>query len=369
MQCVLTANTPKMTHMNSQQPKRTINPFLLKLAGFISMILTISNSYGQHTNPSRANIGLIYPLSSNWTHAPLDTNNFSLNLLAGVSAAERGISIAGVSNIVRQDAQGLQLAGFSNHIGKNANGTLIAGFMNTYPAGKAVAVAGFANISSNGNGAQISGFLNKGGNVTSVQVAGFANIARDVKGVQVAGFLNVAKKVKGTQLGFINLADSAGTQIGIINIAKNGEKAIGVTIDENQTILLSFRSGGKTLYGIIGTGYNFNNKRDKYAFEAGLGAHLVQIKSFRLNAELVSAGLLSFKGGEYSKSSFRLMPSLKLAPHIEIFGGPSINYINTDTEEGRNMTKKYISNWSRNNGRDVYGFYFGYTAGVQFSIL
>ena len=355
--------------MKLQSQKASITSFLFKTACYALITLSITDSYAQDRKHSRANIGMIYPLSSNWTDAPRDTNSFSLNLLAGVSAAEHGISIAGVSNIIRQDAKGLQIAGFSNHIGKNANGTLVAGFMNTYSEGKAVAVAGFTNISRNGSGAQIAGFLNKGNQISSVQIAGFTNIARDVKGIQVAGFLNIAKKVKGVQLGFINLADSAGSQIGIINIAKNGEKAIGVTIDENQTTLLTFRSGGKKLYGIIGAGYNFNNKRDKYAFEAGLGAHLLQIKSFRLNTELVSGGLLSFKGGEYFKSSLRLMSSLKLAPRIEIFGGPSINYINTDTEDGKSMTKKYISSWSRNNRRDLYGFYIGYTAGIQVSVF
>jgi hypothetical protein len=178
--------------------------------------------------------------------------------------------------------------------------------------------------------------------------------------------MNKARKVKGSQIGFINIADSAGTQVGIINLAKNGEKGISATIDENQTTILAFRSGGKTIYGIIGIGYNFNNKREKYAYEAGIGAHLLRIQSFRLNAELVGSGLESLKGsGNYSKSSFRLIPAFRITPSIEIFGGPSFNYINTDTEDGRNMTKKYINSWTRNDGRNLYGFYVGYTAGVQ----
>lgn len=34
-------------------------------------------------------IGFIYPLTTHGTHAPLDTNYFSLHAIAGVSAAER----------------------------------------------------------------------------------------------------------------------------------------------------------------------------------------------------------------------------------------------------------------------------------------
>jgi hypothetical protein len=322
----------------------------IKASVFLLMMITSANIYAQNNERARTNVGLAYPLSSNWTNAPRDTNNFSLNLIGGVSAAEHGISIAGFSNIVHQDASGLQIAGFSNHIGKNAHGTMIAGFMNTYGSGSSVAVAGFANIARSSSGAQVAGFMNKSGDVSSLQLA---------------GFLNVAKNVKGIQLGFINIADSADKQLGIINISKNGEKAIGVTINENQTTLLTFRSGGKILYGIVGIGYNLNNKKTKYAYEAGLGAHLLTIQAFRLNTELVSGGLESFKGGEYFKSSFRLMPAFKITPSIEIFGGPSFNYVNTDTEEGKKITKKYINSWTRNNGRDLYGFYVGYTAGVQ----
>jgi hypothetical protein len=119
------------------------------------------------------------------------------------------------------------------------------------------------------------------------------------------------------------------------------------------------------MYGIIGIGYNFNNKRDKYAYEAGLGAHVLNMESFRLNTELVSGSLESFKGGSYFKSTFRLLPAFKITRSLEIFGGPSINYVNTNTEEGRKLTTKYISSWTRNNGRDLYGFYVGYTAGIQ----
>jgi hypothetical protein len=351
--------------MNFKLYSNSILSPALKALALLLMVFISTNIYAQ-SDRARTNIGLVYPLSSNWKNAPHDTNSFSLNLIAGVSAAERGVTFAGFTNIIHHDTKGLQVAGFSNHIGTNANGTMFAGFLNTYAGGKGVGVAGFANISRTGTGAQVAGFLNKGGNVSSVQVAGFLNMANDLKGAQIAGFMNIAKKSKGTQIGFINIADSAGTQVGIINIAKNGEKGISATIDENQTTILAFRSGGKTLYGIIGIGYNFNNKREKYAYEAGIGAHVLKIQSFRLNAELVGGGLESLKGeANYSKSSFRLIPAFRITPSIEIFGGPSFNYINTDTEDGRNMTKKYINSWTRNDGRNLYGFYVGYTAGIQ----
>jgi len=334
----------------------------------LTFVLQHLDSFAQSSG-DKINIGLIYPLSSNWKDAPHDTNKFSLNLLAGVSAAEHGFTIAGLSNIVHHDTRGVQIAGFSNHVGQTANGSLFAGFMNTYRNGNSLAIAGFGNFATASSGAQIAGFINTGGNVSAIQVAGFANIAKEVKGTQISGFMNIAKKVKGTQIaGFINIADSANCQIGLINLSKNGEKSIGVTIDENQTTVLAFRSGGKYLYGIVGTGYNFNNKNQKYAWQAGLGAHLFNAGIFRLNTELTQNGLQDFKGGNYLKTSVAVMPSIRFADRIDIFAGPSYNFIDTDTKEGQDMHTHYTSSWGGSNGNDFKGFYFGYFAGVQVSL-
>lgn len=352
--------------MNFKSYKNSSITSTVKVMVFLSVLFTGGNSFAQQDNRILKNIGFVYPLSSNGTAAPKDTNNFSLNLIAGVSASERGMSFAGLSTVVLHDASGIQIAGFSNHIGNNANGVLLAGFLNTYKGGGGTGIAGFANLSPNGSGTQIAGFLNKGGNIHSLQIAGFMNLCHDLKGVQLSAFMNKAKKSIGTQIGLINIADSACTQIGFINIAKNAEKSLALTIDENQTTMLTFRSGGSMIYGIIGLGYNVNNKKSKYAYEGGLGAHLLKIQSFGLNAELVSSSLENFKHNQnYFKSSFRLIPSFRITPSLELFGGPSINYVATNTEEGRNMTKTYVSSWSRNNGENLYGFYIGYTTGVQ----
>ncbi len=148
-------------------------------------------------------------------------------------------------------------------------------------------------------------------------------------------------------------------------MAKNGEKSLGLSIDETQTTMLSFRSGGQVFYGIIGAGYNFNNKSQKYAYQAGVGARLVNSGMFRLKTELIASGLESFKGSIYYKSSSYLLPALKLSKSVEIFTGPSINFIETDSEEGKNLIKHYVSSWSSSNSPDFHGFYFGYTAGIQ----
>lgn len=331
----------------------------------LGLMLQQVSSFAQ-SDKDKINIGLVYPLSSNWKSAPTDTNKFSINLISGISAAERGFTIAGISNIVRHHTTGVQIAGLSNHVGQTANGTMFAGLLNTYGNGKNFAIAGFGNFAKTASSTQIAGFINAGADVSAVQVAGFGNIAHNVKGSQIAGFLNIAKKVKGVQVaGFINIADSADYQIGIINISKNGEKSLGVMIDENQTILITFRSGGKLIYGILGVGYNFDNKHQKYAWQAGLGAHLLNAGIFRLNAELTQNGLESFKGGTYLRPSFAILPSVRLANRVDIFAGSSFNYVTTNTQEGQSIHNKYTSSWGGNKGSDFHGFYFGYSAGVQ----
>jgi len=352
----------------------------------------------QHSSNEKIHLGLVYPLSSNGTHAPLDTNKFSLHLIAGVSAAENGASFSGISTIVRGNASGLQVAGFFNHIKHQASGAQFAGVLNTYGSGDGFAIAGFgniaagqvkgaqisgfANLAKDVEGIQIGGFMNKAANlagsqfagftniaksVGATQVAGFMNTAKDVKGSQIAGFINIAKKVKGAQIaGFINVADSSDFPIGIINLVKNGEKSIALTTDENLTTLATFRSGGKKLYGIIGIGYNFENTEAVYAFEVGLGAHLFQSNSFRVNAELAAGSLENFKKGDYFKSSLRILPAFKISPNIEIFAGPALNFINTDSYEGRTLTKKYIKSWESKWGNNLNALYLGYTGGIQF---
>ncbi len=368
----------------------------LLLVGLI-ILANLSKSRAQQYSSIKIHVGLIYPLSSNGVYAPLDTNDISFNLIGGVSSEENGFAFAGLTNVVRNNTHGLQFAGFSNHIGKKANGVLFAGFANTYHENNGVAFAGFSNIAhghvkgaqfagftnvaksingtqfagflniaTNVRDSQFAGFLNIATNVQNSQMAGFINKARDVNGSQFAGFINIARRVKGTQIaGFINIAESSDCPIGILNFIKNGEKSLGLSIDENQTSMLTFRSGGRILYGILATGYNFKNNNEVYAFEAGFGAHFLQSNVFRINTELTASTLESFKDGTYFKASFKLLPSIKIIKHIELFGGPSINLATTNTIEGKALARKTISTWQRSYSDFSQTLTFGYSGGLN----
>jgi hypothetical protein len=319
---------------------------------FISLLLLGSSfvSFGQGDSTAAVHFGFIFPLSTNGRHAAQYTNRFSLHAIAGLSKAETGLAIAGAANVVRQNVSGIQIAGAANVIGGSATGAQIAGFMNLSGSAGPAQVAGFTNITrGNAKGLQIAGFLNKAQNVNA-QVSGFANVARNVKGIQLAGL--------------INIADTSDYPIAIFNFIKSGEKSVAITLDETMTTIASFRSGGRVLYGIAGVGYNFkDDRKDLYAVEAGLGGHISLAKSLRLNVEAVSHSLTDFKGSHYFKNSLRILPAYKIGQRLEIFAGPTINYVSYERDDDFDFIKKHI--WKNNKSEDFQGVYFGFNTGIQ----
>lgn len=346
------------------------------------LIAVSSRLYAQEEKTAAVHVGFIYPVSSNGKQAVSYTNRFSLHVIAGLSKAETGVAMAGVANVIREDARGVQMAGVANLAGSSTGGVQMAGVVNVLRGNAAGAqLAGFANmVGHEAKGAQLAGFMNFAENAGAAQVAGVANIAtKDVKGAQVAGFLNkanevhtqiggfanVAKKVKGIQLaGFINIADSSDYPIAIFNFIKNGEKSVAVSLDEMMTTTVSFRSGGRVLYGIAGIGYNLkDNAKDMFAAEGGLGAHIPLASALRVNVEAVSHTLTDFDGGAYFKNSLRILPALKLGNRFEAFAGPTLNYATYDRENDYDFIKKYL--WKNNTSKDFQGLFIGVNAGIQ----
>ncbi|RFM27376.1 hypothetical protein [Deminuibacter soli] len=354
--------------------KRNI-PFYTRNSKAALLVIGLCIGLSLHAQKSApAHVGLVYPISTNGTAAPQYSNGFSLHAIAGVSRTERNVALAGFSNIILDSARGLQTSGFYNHIGNTAKGVTLAGFANyTRHQSNGVQGAGFLNLYGGGKGLAMAGF----GNIVTgrhaqaaykgVQLAGFMNRAGDVN-TQVAGFINIARKVKGVQLaGFINIADSSDYPIGIVNIIKNGEGYIGAAITENYTGLISFRSGGRVLYGILGLAYNFSSEKNRYGLEAGLGAHLVRAKQWRLNTELSSTWLTDFKGGDYLNGALRILPSLRVAKSVAIYGGPTLNFVAATITRNSDLSTHYF--WHKTSGDHIYGLYCGVMGGVQIAIF
>lgn len=391
-----------------------------------SILLCSHIAQAQNDSNSKFHIGFVYPLSSNGQDAQRYSNDASFHLLGGVSAKEnafcfsglsnlivhrakglvfagvinhiggeaRGMQFAGVTNIILGEATGCQFAGFNN-ISKSFRGAQFAGFSNISKGNlQGIQVAGFSNICSdtlhgvqfagfnniaqntdgqfagfgnvaqNSKGIQAAGFGNVSNKVSGMQAAGFINVAKEVNGAQIAGFINVAKKVRGPQIaGFINIADSSEYPIGLINIIRNGDKSLGLSIDETGTGVLTFRSGSKKLYGILGAGYNFVEPKMQYGMEAGIGARFPFNLLFRFNAEATVLTLSDFRNGAFMKSSFRFFPSMRIARSFEVFGGPTFSFTNTPAALAEKFDIPYV--WSRYSKGTFYGMNIGAIAGLQ----
>ena len=373
---------------------------------FIISATTISaqTSADERDYHSTFQVSFFPPLSTNGLHSGRYTNDISLNLLAGVSKNERAFALAGLGNIIRNDATGLQFAGMVNYVGgegrgvqfggianiglgdltglqfgglansaRDVKGFQFGGIANVARGAKGFQFGGIVNVARDVKGFQFGGITNVARDVKGFQFGGIANIARDVEGVQFGGLVNVAKRVHGVQFsGIVNIAEKSDYPFGIVNIVKEGEMGVAVGYNEIGTTSLTFRSGGRVLYGIIGLGYN-HRVASKRAFSiiGGYGAHINILPWLRINNEITTEtlGIFSERSSTF-KTGYALLPAFRPVRWVEIFGGPSINYMFSADEDRFGAFPKN-SFWEkertrRSGGRTLQKAFVGWQAGVQF---
>lgn len=310
----------------------------------------------------------IPPLSTQGTQASAYSNAVSFNLLAGISREVTAFSISGLGMYVSDDLKGFHLSGLGTYSGGEGKGMMIGGLFNKTAGYKGIQFGGLSNITEAMNGFQLAGLSNWiGGDLKGFQFAGLINKAENVEGVQFAGLVNVAKNVKGLQFGaLLNIAESNDYPVGLINIIRNdGEMGVGITYDEIGSTVAAFRSGGRILYGILGIGYNHKARNAKYVTEGGFGAHIPVSSRFRINSELRSQFLTDFSDDQITHSTFAIMPAFKIAPHCELFAGPSLNFMYTESIDD---TKIFPSHklWRSFSDKSLKQLYLGFSAGVQY---
>ena len=328
--------------------------------------------------------------------------------LVNISTNQRSMALGGLSNIVREKAYGVQIGGLYNHIGSMGRGVAIAGLGNTVlgsyygmqmgglwnynaedskglmmgglgnVAGdgfegmqlagltniaeemKGVQLAGLVNISQDVYGLQFSGLTNVAKDVYGLQFAGLVNVAKDVYGLRFAGLVNVAKRVKGVQFASIlNVAEESNCPIGLINIVKNGSMGVALTYDVMGNALVSFRSGGRYTYGIIGVGCN-QQTIEKIVAEAGYGVHIPVCEWLQVNNEVKATSPINTSSVNFG---YLLAPSITLWEHCNLFGGASINYLMSD------MNLDFVPGcelWNKQSADGVQRLYIGYQVGVQY---
>lgn len=357
--------------LSFRQTLKMKTKFLVTLA----LISIFSNTYAQKKADSTqfihrpADIGLIYPISTNGRQAALYSNAVSIQLLTGVSGEVSACAFAGIGNIIKGNSTGGDFAGIFNIAGKDIKGAQFAGITNIVN-GKVhgAQFAGIYNQSHIIKGIQLSGIgsISDSGD-HAVQISGLYNRSKTVQS-QMAGLINIAHKVNGVQLsGLLNIADSSDYPIGFINLVKNGEKSIGFSFDENLNSMLSFYSGSKFLYGMLGIGYNFRNDDQFYALQAGIGAHFFNKgKNFRLNTEAVQLVQTDFKNGHCFTYSLKALPEITIGKKLRVFAGPSVN-LQLDYSDGKiaGATSHHFWTTTGHNSHFI-GGYIGMTGGMKF---
>ena len=301
-----------------------------------------SNSEGENGGKRRpVQVSFFYPLCTNGFEASNYANNVSISFIEGRSRSVNGLALAGCVNTVKEDGRGLLMSGLLNAVHGTMSGVQLAGLVN------------------------IAGAASRG-----IQLAGLVNVARDFSGLQLAGLVNVAHTVRGVQLaGLVNVADSSDFPIGFINLIKNGEMGIALSYNELGTTMLSFQSGGRYTYGILGIGYNhYLHGQQPFIVSGGIGAHIPCTNWLRVNCELKSTNLLPARESTdgLMALNFSLLSAFRLLPHLELFGGPSISYARVD-HDYRNVLPSY-SLWRRIDATRTRQLHLGFQAGVQYII-
>ena len=273
-------------------------------------------------------VSLTPGLSSHGIYNSQVINHLSLNLIGGYTAGIRGMELGGVFNIDRNNVSFLQAAGVFNIVGGNLKGIQLAGIYNqVLNKVSGVQIAGLYNYTNNLiSGIQLSMIGNAADTSHGFQFTGLINYSKTIAGSQFSGVINIAKKVHGFQFGLVNIADSSDYAIGLINLIKNGQKSLSLSYDDSRFIHLDFRSGGRVLYGLLGTGFNTASSPYKYAFDLGFGIHALNYQHFALDGEVVEQNTTDLIRNTYQIFSLKALPIYRLNRHFSAFVAPNINF-------------------------------------------
>lgn len=328
--------------------KRTLIAMYL----FSSAILSSSAQEQDSIDSPRAflNLGFAGIWCTNGEKTDETTNNISLSLIHGYSYNVYGFMLAPFAT-VRKSMHGLQ--------------------------------TGMINLASDMKGVQ-AGFGNNADKLRGIQIGGFNGINQESGGLQI-GLAN-SRKSGGIQIGLVNMAEHNNYPIGLINIIKDGDMYAGIMTDEMSNFTATFRSGGRYLYGIAGFGHSFASSLNQWILEGGIGIHTPIFNRLRIDTEISAALITKFYGRIYfgdqeeaerkaeeynyktaTKYSFRIMPTYRFGKRIEVFGGPSLNYLQSHCMENeRIFPSNYM--WRKFTSSSLKQVYWGWTAGVQYKL-
>lgn len=280
-------------------------------------------------------LSLLPGISTHGLSSSRTVSRVSFNLIGGHAGGVSGVELSGVFALNELDVAYAQAAGLFNLVGGNVRGIQAAGIAN--------------RVVGSFEGLQVAGLYNATG--------------KHITGMQLAGIMNRAGKVNGVQLAaLVNLADSSDYPIGLVNLIKNGHRNLSIEGDEQGYLRLSFRSGGRVLYGIIGLGYGLAGQQLPYQVQTGIGARLITGALVGLNAELTGRANTDFHRQQF-RYDMALLPQVRLTPWLDLYGGPSLGAVSSNrpllTDE---------QPWTIRRFRDGKGAWVaGFTTGIRYS--
>lgn len=205
---------------------------IILIIGMIVGIISVYAETGDTTKIHRkAQVTFAHPIGTNGEEAAEVINNFSFNLLYGVSGGVNGAEIGILINNTYGNIKGFQFAGIGNSAKGSVNGFQCAGIYNVV-MNEVIGFqfAGITNISRQSiNGATISGITN----IIREDTRGFVfsglgnNIRGTANGFQGAGLYNLTEQESdGAQfagLTNINLKDTRGAYFAGLGNIINGD--------------------------------------------------------------------------------------------------------------------------------------------------
>ena len=383
--------------MNKSGTNKTTSTtaFLSALVFFYATIGLRVNAQNQELPAKKmpAQLTFLFPLGTNGLNSHRVVNNFSLNMLAGVSAGVRGLEIGGLGNFTKGHMKGFQAAGLANATLGNVEGLQLAGLVNFNKGHvKGLQTAGLVNTGLGAvEGIQLAGLINAPAkNVYGAQVAGLANVntghlrglqlgltnvsVKSVTGTQV-GLVNYTRKLNGFQLGLVNIADSVekGGGMGLITFYRNGYHRFEVEWNETFYLNATFKSGIDQLYMIYKVGFKTDNNRTFWATGIGVGSLFRLSQGVSLNTDLIASQV---NEDAWWTDELNLLNTLKFnfsfhfTDQLALFAGPSFNVVVSGIEDAEGQViGDSFSPWDlydRTHSNNRVKMYLGLNAGIRF---
>ena len=394
--------------ITSSKPEQKVKPFenfgpTVKAKSEKFMDWLMSTTQKIHFNNIEDSISRPFQLSflpfigTNGRLSSTISNDYSINIISGVSKSINKLEIGGFLNLVRENMNGVQMAGFGNIVGKNQTGLQLAGFTNIdFRSSQGLLGAGFANITFGASiGLQMAGFSNMNFNtLEGVQMAGFGNLnLKKMKGVQLAGFTNIAiDTLIGSQIGTFNIANNMknGMQIGFFNYINEAEKVLPIgffsfvrkggyrrfELNTNELGLaeISFKTGVRAFYNIFSAQYNSrSNSLPSYSFGYGIGSATKITKNLSIDFNILASQFVTKDwnpdGWNNQMINANINLELKMGKRLALFGGPTLNWYTTpdnnfdiNTLKITNIRTRTTDWWGTN--QNLYSW-LGFKAGVR----